>query len=109
MCRYTPPKINIEPENEGLEENFLLFEGGPYSQVPAVHPPGCIPLLTGSTKQLVKMMGRCFINNRGTSGVGKGAASEPRHTSFDEIIVNSSRETRRPERGAVEKTDQEVE
>lgn len=30
---------------------------------------------------------------------GKGAASEPRHTSFDEIIVNSSRETRRPERG----------
>ena len=29
----TPPKINIEPENDGLEDDFPL-PGGPYSQVP---------------------------------------------------------------------------
>ena len=28
-----PPKINIEPENAGLEDDFP-FPGGPYSQVP---------------------------------------------------------------------------
>ena len=40
----TPPKINIEPENGGLEDDFPL-PGGPYSQVPAVNVPGCNPLL----------------------------------------------------------------
>ena len=30
---YTPPKINIEPENDALEDDFSL-PGGPYSQVP---------------------------------------------------------------------------
>ena len=29
----TPPKFNIEPENDGLEDDFP-FPGGPYSQVP---------------------------------------------------------------------------
>ena len=29
---YTPPKINIEPENDGLEDDFPL--PGVYSQVP---------------------------------------------------------------------------
>ena len=29
---FTPPKINIEPENDGLEDDFP-FPGG-YSQVP---------------------------------------------------------------------------
>ena len=29
----TPPKINIEPENDGLED-VSPFPGGPYSQVP---------------------------------------------------------------------------
>ena len=41
----TPPKINIEPENDGLEDD-LPFPGV-YSQVPAVNLPGCIPLCTG--------------------------------------------------------------
>ena len=36
-----PWKINIEPENDGLEDDFP-FPGGPYSQVPAVNLPGCI-------------------------------------------------------------------
>ena len=58
---------------------------------------------------LVKMMAIVLQNPAFTSGGGGEIAAEPRHTSFDEIIVNSSRETRRPERGAVEKTDQEVE
>ena len=35
-----PPKINKEPENDGLEDEFPL-PGGPYSQVPAVNLPGC--------------------------------------------------------------------
>ena len=35
----TPPKINIEPENVGWEED-VPFPGGPYSQVRAVHFPG---------------------------------------------------------------------
>ena len=34
----TPLKINIEPENDGLEDD-VPFPGGPYSQVPAVHLP----------------------------------------------------------------------
>ena len=29
----TPPKINMEPENDGLEDDFPL-PGGPYCQVP---------------------------------------------------------------------------
>ena len=29
----TPPKFNIEAENDGLEDEFP-FPGGPYSQVP---------------------------------------------------------------------------
>ena len=36
----TPPKINIEPENDGLEDD-CPFPGGPYSQVPAINLPGC--------------------------------------------------------------------
>ena len=36
----TSPKINIEPETDGLEDDFP-FPGGPYSQVPAVNLPGC--------------------------------------------------------------------
>ena len=36
----TPPKINIDPENDGLEDDFS-FPGGPYSQVPAVNLLGC--------------------------------------------------------------------
>ena len=32
----TPPKINIEPENDGLEDD-CPFPGGPYSQVGAVN------------------------------------------------------------------------
>ena len=35
----TPPKINIEPDNDGLEDVFP-FWGGPYSQVPADNLPG---------------------------------------------------------------------
>jgi len=35
----TPPKINIEPENDGLEDDFPFPRV--YSQVPAVHLPGC--------------------------------------------------------------------
>ena len=35
----TPPKIDIEPENDGLEDDFPL--PGVYSQVPAVNLPGC--------------------------------------------------------------------
>ena len=38
--RYTPPKINIESENDGLEDDFP-FPGGKNSQVPVVHLPGC--------------------------------------------------------------------
>ena len=37
----TPPKINIEPDNDGLEDDFPL--PGVYSQVPAVNLPGCMP------------------------------------------------------------------
>ena len=37
----TPPKINIEPENDGWEDDFP-FPGGPYSQVPAINLQGCI-------------------------------------------------------------------
>jgi len=37
----TPPKINIEAENDRLED-VSPFPGGPYSQVPAVNLPGCI-------------------------------------------------------------------
>ena len=37
----TPPKINIEPENAGLEDD-CPFPGGPYSQVPAVNLGLCI-------------------------------------------------------------------
>ena len=36
---YTP-KINIEPENDDLEDDFPLT-GGPYSQVNHVSLPGC--------------------------------------------------------------------
>ena len=32
MGQYTPPKMNIEPENGGLEDDFGL--PGAYSQVP---------------------------------------------------------------------------
>ena len=32
QLRFTPPKINIEPENDGLEDDFPL--PGVYSQVP---------------------------------------------------------------------------
>jgi len=38
----TPWKINIEPENDGLEDDFPFPEF--YSQVPAVYLPGCIHL-----------------------------------------------------------------
>ena len=38
----TPPKINIEPENDGLEGDFP-FPGVPYSQVNHVNLPGCTP------------------------------------------------------------------
>ena len=31
VLHYTPPKINIEPENDGLEDDFPL--PGVYSQV----------------------------------------------------------------------------
>jgi len=34
----TPPKTNMEPENDGLEDDFPF--PGLYSQVPAVHLPG---------------------------------------------------------------------
>ena len=41
----TPTKINIEPENHGLED-VSPFPGGPYSQVPAVNlPPGVMNLV----------------------------------------------------------------
>ena len=33
------PKINMEPENDGLEDDFLF--PGVYSRVPAVRLPGC--------------------------------------------------------------------
>ena len=36
----TPRKINIEPENDGLEDEFPF--PGVYSQVPAVNLLGCI-------------------------------------------------------------------
>ena len=36
----TSPKINIEPENDGLEDDFPL-PGGAYSQVPAVNLRVC--------------------------------------------------------------------
>ena len=36
---HTPRKINIEPENDGLEDDFPF--PGVYSQVPAVNLPGC--------------------------------------------------------------------
>ena len=39
LGKYTPPKINIEPENDGLEDDFPFW--GVYSQVPAVNLPGC--------------------------------------------------------------------
>ena len=35
----THRKINTEPENDGLEDDFHL--GCPYSQVPAINLPGC--------------------------------------------------------------------
>ena len=37
---YTPRKINIEPENDGLEDDFPF--PGVRSQVPAVSLPGCM-------------------------------------------------------------------
>ena len=37
-----PQKINMEPENDGLEDGFP-FPGVENSQVPAVNRPGCIP------------------------------------------------------------------
>ena len=37
----TPPKIHIEPENDGLEDD-CPFPGSPYSQVPAVNLGLCI-------------------------------------------------------------------
>ena len=40
MMKLTPRKINIEPENDGLEDDFPF--PGVYSQVPAVNLPGCI-------------------------------------------------------------------
>ena len=47
-CFSTPRKINIEPGNDGLEDDFPL-PGGPYCQVPAVHLSGCNDLfLRGS-------------------------------------------------------------
>ena len=36
----TPPKIKIEAENDGLEDDFPF--PGVYSQVPAVNLPGCM-------------------------------------------------------------------
>ena len=38
----TPPKMNIEPENDDLEDDFPLpgIPGGPYSQVNHVNLPG---------------------------------------------------------------------
>ena len=41
----TPPKINIKPENDGLEDDFPF--PGVYSQVPAVNLPGCDCLFQG--------------------------------------------------------------
>ena len=38
----TPPKINIEPDNDGLEDDFPL--PGVYSQAPAVNLPGCMQI-----------------------------------------------------------------
>ena len=37
---FTPPKLNIEPENEGLEDDFP-FQRGDF-QVPAVSFQGCL-------------------------------------------------------------------
>ena len=45
----TPPKFNIEPENNGLEDDFP-FPGGPYSQVPAVKLQGCTFEIVGWLK-----------------------------------------------------------
>ena len=33
----TPPKINIEPENDGLEDDLFSLSRGVFSQVPAVN------------------------------------------------------------------------
>ena len=38
-CRYTPEDYQLEPENDGLEDDFAL--PGVYSQVPAVNLSGC--------------------------------------------------------------------
>ena len=40
----TPSKIFIEPENDGLEDGSPFL--GVYSQVPAVHLPGCTQYTT---------------------------------------------------------------
>ena len=41
----TPPKINIEPENDGLEDDVPF--PGVYSQVNHVNLPGCTPHVFG--------------------------------------------------------------
>jgi len=38
---YTRKDARIEPKHDGLEDDVPL-PGGPYSQVPAVHLPGCL-------------------------------------------------------------------
>ena len=46
MCRYTPPKINIEPENEGLEDDSP-FEGARILRFQPFILRGVYLLLTG--------------------------------------------------------------
>ena len=43
------PKINMELENDGLEDDFLF--PGVYSRVPAVHFPGCTQKVLVPKKQ----------------------------------------------------------
>ena len=38
---YTPPKINIEPENDGLVQMFLLFQGARIVRFQPFIFPGC--------------------------------------------------------------------
>ena len=46
--RFTPPKINIEPENDGLEDD-VPFQGV-YSQVPLLIFRGCMFFSLGDWK-----------------------------------------------------------
>ena len=46
LRKISPPKINIEPENDGLVQMIFPFQKGffrVYSQVPAVHLPFFFP------------------------------------------------------------------